>query len=282
MSKQVTVTFDATELDSFELCNFRWYASHILNLRAKNQPSYFDRGSLFHAIMENYYQQKKDHCLDLEKVIEEGRIQSVDYDLPLDMISKILFQVREYARFYEDDTIVPVFIEQPLIVLLYEDEDIKVYISGKPDLIFHYRGQKELITMDHKTVFREFPFSPMRNQFLLYTTAIGANTFILNKVGFQKSKKPIERFLRAVFHYPPEILEEWKQDVISAARRMVIATEFNHFPRNRTSCEKFNGCYLQRYCATRPQAREFLIGTEYIVGEPWDVTDSLEKKVEVK
>jgi hypothetical protein len=279
MSEQVTITFDATELDDFDLCNFRWHAIHNLNLRTRDTPDYFDRGSLFHTIMEKYYIQKRDHCLELESIIEFGRIESVEYDLPLDMVSKILFQVREYARYYEDETIVPVFIEKALIMLLHEDEDIRVYITGKPDLIFHYEGQTELFAMDHKTVFREFAYSPIRNQFLLYTTAIGANTFLLNKVGFQKTKKPKERFLRPVFHYPKEILEEWKQDVINSARRIAIATQFNHYPRNRTSCEKFNGCHFQRYCTTKPAGREFLIGTEYIVGESWDPTSSLEKKV---
>lgn len=284
MSEQVTIVFDATELDNFEMCAFRWHLYHHLNLRPKNTPSYFEKGSLLHHMLEGYYKRKKEFGFvdqdALEAIIEEGRIESVEFDLPLLEVSATIFQVREYARYYEDETVVPVFVEQPMLVKIFEDEDLILYLSGKPDLVFHYRNQTDLIVMDHKGVSREFPYSPLRNQFLLYTTAVGTDTFILNKVGYQKTKKPKDRFLRATFVYPKEIQEEWKQDTIMSARQMALAIQHDHYPKNRTSCEKFNGCFLQRYCTTRPQAREFLIGPEYIVGEPWDVTGTLEKEKE--
>ena len=143
-------------------------------------------------------------------------------------------------------------------------------------MIFRYAGTGKLAIADHKRASRDYNYSMLRNQFMLYATALETDTVIVNKVGFQKSKKPAERFLRQSFVYHPEILEEWKRDTIYRAKEMLVAQQTNYYKRNRTSCEKFNGCFLQKYCMTRPEAREFLVGTEYIVGESWDVTKVLE------
>jgi len=230
-------------------------------------------------MLEDYYNMKKDKgVINIEEIVELSRTSSVEYDLTLPEVAEIQFQVREYHRYYEDENIVPVFVEQPFIKLIYEDEDMKIFLTGKPDLIFRYSHSPQLCVMDHKSMRREYPYSPLRNQFLLYTTAMETDTFILNKVGFQKSKKPKDRFIRVPFLYKQAILDEWKEDLVNRAREMLIAQEMDYYPRNRTSCEKFNGCYLQRYCATRPAAREFLIGHEYIVGETWDVSGELEKQ----
>jgi hypothetical protein len=134
--------------------------------------------------------------------------------------------------------------------------------------------------MDHKKMSRDFPYSPLRNQFLLYATALNTDTVIVNKIGFQKTKSPKDRFLRVPYVYSKEILDEWKNEAIFKAKEMLMYFSADYYPRNRTSCEKFDGCYLQRYCSTKPRAREFLIGSEYIVDQPWDVTKKLESESE--
>jgi len=214
----------------------------------------------------------------IEEIVELGRIKSLEFDLTLEDVSEHIFQFREYARFYEGENITPLYIEQPFTVEIFEDEDIKVFISGQPDLIFKYTGTNNIAVMDHKRMAREFPYSPLRNQFLLYATAMKTDTVIVNKVGFQKTKAAKDRFVRTPFVYSQEILDEWREDAVNRAREMVIYEKVNHYPRNRTSCEKFNGCYLQRYCSTKPRAREFLIGTEYVIGTKWDIGEKLETK----
>lgn len=279
--EKTIVCFDATELDNFEMCTFRWHAFHHRHLRPKQTESYFEKGTLIHYLLELYYKQfmvglvTKDY---IEWIVEQGRIKSLEFDLSLEEVSEHFYQFREYARFYAEENITPLYIEEPFMVELYEDEDLKVLLSGQPDLIFKYTGTNNVAVMDHKRMQREFPYSPMRNQFLLYATAMKTDTVIVNKIGFQKTKAPKDRFVRTPFIYSQEILDEWKQDAINRAKEMVVYEKVGHFPRNRTSCEKFNGCYLQRYCSTKPRAREFLIGTEYLVGKEWDVSQKLEPK----
>lgn len=276
MSEQKIVCFDATELDNFEMCSFRWHTFHHLNIKPKYTESYFEKGTLLHYFLERYYTQKREKEIDIENIIELGRIKSLEFNITLEELSETIFQFREYCRFYEEENIVPLHIEEPFMKEIFEDEEIKVLISGKPDLIFKYNNSPSVCVMDHKRMSRNFDYSPLRNQFLLYATAMETDTVIINKVGFQKTKSAKDRFLRTPFIFPQEILEEWKHDIIQRAREMVVCEEYNHYQRNRTSCEKWSGCYLQRYCITRPAAREFLIGSEYIIGKSWDVGKKLE------
>ena len=280
--EKTIICFDATEYDNFEMCAFRWNAFHHLHIRPKQIESYFEKGTLIHYLLEHYYKAKKLNKIidikdEIEAIIELGRVKSLEFDLTLEDVSEHIFQFREYARFYEGENITPLYIEQPFTVEIFEDEDMKVLISGQPDLIFKYTGTNNIAVMDHKRMAREFPYSPLRNQFLLYATAMKTDTVIVNKVGFQKTKAAKDRFVRTPFIYSQEILDEWREDAINRAREMILYERNNYFPRNRTSCEKFNGCYLQRYCSTKPRAREFLIGTEYIIGTPWDIGEKLEE-----
>lgn len=280
MEEKPIICFDATELDNFQLCPFRWHAYHNLNLRPKNTPEALEMGSFLHLLLAEYYTRKMSKSItqtDLEEIIEIGRIESTNLEIGLDDVRDTIFQFREYARYYENENIIPIFVEEPFTVELYEDDNIKVLISGKPDLIFRYSHANEVNVMDHKKMSRHFDYSLLRNQFLLYATAMKTDTVIVNRVGFQKTKKPEERFLRQPFIYRKEILDEWKEDAIQSAREMLVRHEAGIYNRNRTSCEKFSGCFLQKYCSTRPSAREFLIGTEYSIGERWDVGEKLEK-----
>lgn len=283
MSEEKTIVcFDATEYDNFELCAFRWDAFHHRHIRPKQTESFFEKGTLIHYLLELYYERvkinKEVSSEKIEEIVEAGRIKSLEFDLTLEDVSEHIFQFREYVRFYTGENITPLYVEQPFTVELFEDENIKVLIQGQPDLIFKYTGTNNVAVMDHKRMARDTPYSPLRNQFLLYATAMKTDTVIVNKVGFQKTKAPKDRFIRTPFIYSPEILEEWKNDAINRAREMVAYYNNKYFPRNRTSCEKWSGCYLQRYCSTKPRAREFLIGTEYIIGTPWDVGKKLEKE----
>ena len=286
-NNKTILCFDATEYDNFDMCRFRWHMFHHRHIRAKTMESIFEKGTFLHFLLEQYYKKRTIGPVDqsiIEEIAEIGRIESLKYELSLEDVSSHLFQFREYAAFYADEGIVPLHVEEPFTVKIYEDETLEIYISGLPDLIFRYESDKPGVknVMDHKRMERVYNYSPLRNQFLMYATAMQTDTVIVNKVGFQKTKSRKERFLRTPFIYPQEIIDEWKQDVIDGGKQMLLHYSNNYFPRNRTSCEKWNGCYLQRYCTTRPRGREFLIGTEYLVGQPWDAGRKLEEKEEVK
>ena len=278
-----SIIIDASELSSYEICPFLWYSKYELKLRPKIAKVYMQQGSLLHVLLEYYYKSKRDTMKPLQQIVEEaaehGRIEALKFEmLEPNEISEIVFQFREYCRYYENENWIPVHVEEPFIKLLHEDDDITIYASGRPDLIFKYAGTGSYAITDHKKVQRDTPVSQLRNQFMLYSCVLGIDTFVINKIGFQKTKKVQERFLRQPFTYHPDLIQEWKQDTILKIKELVMAKELSYFPRNRTACEKFGLCEMHKYCLTRPEAREFLIGTEYINDLNWDVTKELEDK----
>ena len=280
---KTTIVLDATEFDDFSLCPFRWHAIHELHLAPRDPNVVFERGGLLHDILEKYYLLRRDSGLPQQEIIEEcvqhGRAKALDYtSVSVQETSDTLFQFREYARYYENEAWIPLFVEQPFFKQIYEDNELIIAAAGKPDLIFKYAGTNHVAVCDHKRMSRKTEYSMLRNQFMLYALAIGTDTVIANKVGFQKTVKIEERFQRQSFIYHPSLLEEFKQDFIFKAKQLVIHQQEKIYPRERTSCEKYSGCFLQKFCTTRPEAREFLIGGEYrITNRAWDVSARLEE-----
>ena len=282
MTDKIIVSIDASELEEFSACSFKWYAGHKLHLRTKIPNKNMQGGTLVHDALEKYYLLKRDTYLSqadiIEEVVQHTRMKALELETQEPgEVTDTIFQFREYCRYYENETWIPLYIEQPFIKLLHEDEEIKIFITGKPDLVFKFQGTNHIGICDHKKSSRNFDYSPLRNQFNLYAVALETDTVIVNKVGFQKSLALKDRMLRQTFVYHQELLDEWKQDTIMWVKKLVIANETGVFERNRSSCEKFQGCHLQQYCNTRPAAREFLIGNDYIIGETWDVTKVLEE-----
>lgn len=289
--EKTIIAFDSSELDNFQACLYKWNLINHRHLQPRVTKGYFETGSLLHYLLELHYKwlksyhdgEKKKEEYDIEEIVELGRVKSLEYEIELPEISEVIFQFREYIRYYGiEEGIIPLYIEEPFMIKIYEDEDIIVYLTGKPDLIFKYVESGSIAVMDHKSVRRESPISPLRNQFNLYATAMKTDTVIINKIGFQKTKEPRDRFTRAPMIYHQEHLDEWKEQVIQSAKEMVLFQKLNHYPMNRTSCEKWDGCFFQRFCSTRPSAREFLVGREYIVSPEWDVSKVLEGKGEEK
>jgi hypothetical protein len=77
--------------------------------------------------------------------------------------------------------------------LLYEDDDIRIYMTGKIDLRVNTKGYTNL-PYDHKTFSRSSPVNQMSNQFKNYCTA-KSNYLIVNRIGLQKTLKPHDKFL---------------------------------------------------------------------------------------
>src|SRR5438132_1780977 len=150
MKDKTIIAFDSTELDNFEMCDFRWHAIHHLHLQPKTVKHYFEKGSFLHYLLELYYKSKLPNSgdsgdstnsgnLTIEEIVEKGRIESLKYEqMTLEDVGEHIFQFREYCRYYEDENIIPLYVEEAFMFLLHEDEEIQIYITGKPDLIFKY------------------------------------------------------------------------------------------------------------------------------------------------
>jgi hypothetical protein len=286
---KVNIVLDASKYDMFRLCEARYNFRYNLNIQLPGKATPLDRGSLVHVGCEVYYQSLQsganyDYAVGaaLSKIREYGVTST---DLEPEMISRVIDTMEEYFDYWRvaDQQFTIDQVEKPFMYLLHEDENVRIYLSGKIDLVVSDNKYTNL-PYDHKSNDRNYEVGRMSNQFKNYCVAVQSNYLIVNKIGFQKTLKPHEKFLRVPLSYDPIMLEEWKQNVIKTIMNNYLScvTEAA-WPMNETSCDKFNRrCEYYDICdSSGIEAKNYKINANYEPAEPWDVTQSMAKASEL-
>lgn len=287
MSK-VNIVFDMSKYDLFRLCEARYNYRHNILIGKPGKPQQMERGTVCHAGNEVYYQGLKDGLgydaavgMALSKIREAGVVTT---DLDNDIINRCVDVMEEYYDYWRiaDQSFEIIEVEQPFMFELFTNDEVRILLTGKIDLITSdNKYQNE--PMDHKTYDRSYEVGRMINQFKCYCVATGSNYLTVNKIGFQKTLKPHEKFLRPKLTYDRTILEEWKENVINVIMNHYLAcVADNKWPMNETSCEKFNRrCEFYDICdASGLPAKNWKINSDYVKVEPWDVTKVMKKSSE--
>jgi hypothetical protein len=280
--------FDMSKYDLFRLCEQRFNLRHNLNIGKPGKPPQMERGSLSHVGNEIYYGALKNGTqyqnavnMALSGMREAGVIMT---ELDSDVISRVIDVMEEYYDYWRvaDQGFVINDVEAPFMFLLFENDDVRIYLSGKIDLITS-DNKYENEPMDHKTYDRNYEVHRMVNQFKCYSYFTKSNYLTVNKIGYQKTLKPHEKFVRTKLSFDPIILEEWRQNVIQVLMTTYLTcVAENKWPMNETSCEKFNRrCEFFEICdASGLPAKNWKINSDFIEIEPWDVTRSMMKSSE--
>ena len=285
---KVNIVFDMSKYDLFLLCEARYNYRHNLNIGLPGKAPQMERGSLCHVGNEVYYQALKDHKgydaavnMALSKIREAGVIST---DLDNDVISRCVDVMEEYYDYWRvaDQGFEIQAVEQPFMFQVYEDDNVRIYLAGKIDLVTS-DNKYENEPMDHKTYDRTYEVGRMNNQFKCYAVATGSNYLTVNKIGFQKTLKPHEKYIRTRLTFDPLYLEEWKQNVIDVLlNKYLECVARNKRPTNETSCEKYNRrCEFYDICdASGLPAKNWKINQNYIQIDKWDVTRVMRKSSE--
>ena len=288
MSK-VNIVFDMSKYDLFRLCEARYNYRHNILIGKPGKPQQMERGSLCHVGNEIFYQCLKDGSgydyaanAALSKIREAGVVST---DLDNDIINRCVDVMEEYYDHWRiaDQSFEIKEVEQPFMYELFTNDEVRIFLSGKIDLITS-DNRYENEPMDHKTYDRSYEVGRMNNQFKCYAVATGSNYLTVNKIGFQKTLKPHEKFIRTRLTFDPLILEEWKENVINVIMNSYLScVAENKWPMNETSCEKFNRrCEFYDICdASGLPAKNWKINSDYIKVEPWDVTKAMKKSSQI-
>jgi hypothetical protein len=205
--------------------------------------------------------------------IEAGTYFSTKLSIPLEVCDEVIKHFKDYAEFYTYDEWHPLAVEEVGSKVLYQDSDLKIYYNYKIDLIAE-KGHM-VAPFDHKTgKMRKDPLS-LSNQFIGYCYALGTNYIVMNKIGFQKTLPPAERFQRFIFNIDNNRIEEWKKNAIWWLKRYAECIETNDYPMNLTSCDKYSGCIFRRVCEADPNDREYKLARDFDTIEKWDVAKTL-------
>jgi len=284
LKRKLHIVMDASKYDLFRLCECRYNYRYNFNLTPSVKSPQLDRGTLVHLGNEVYYEAISNGTKYGEAVvaalskIREGGVCASDLDS--DEITRIVDVMEEYYDFWrvEDQNLRIESVEQPFMYLLYEDDEVKFYMSGKIDLMFSDNKYTN-VPMDHKSYDRASEVLRMSNQFKNYVTAVESNYLFVNRIGFQKTVKAHEKFKRVPLSYDKLILQDWKENVIKSMFHYVRCAAEESWPMNETSCDKYyRRCEYYDVCdSSGKEAKLYKLNNNFIKSEPWDVTKVLRK-----
>jgi hypothetical protein len=288
------LTFDASILNVIQNCFRKAQYSFIYNLQPHEKEESLEKGDLMHKMLEPYYSmigpQKYDTPVwnelasagifpkgdPAQVAIDAGMYFSTKLQIPLEISEEVIKHFRDYAEFYRFDQWHPLAVEEVGSKVMHEEEDLQIIYNFKIDLIAE-KGEV-IAPFDHKTGrMRKDPLS-LSNQFIGYCYALNCNHIVMNKIGFQKTLTPAERFQRFVFSIDNERIEEWRQNAIWWTKLYAKCIEDDQYPMNLTSCDKYSGCIFKRICESDPASRDFKLMRDFNTVEKWDVAKSLEVK----
>lgn len=181
----------------------------------------------------------------------------------------------QYREYYKNDFWVPLEAEVVKGQILYEDDEIRILWKAKFDLITD--TNQSILPCDHKTMKQRRNTVSLNNQFMGQCLVLNTRSIIINKVGFQKTLKPEEKFERAMIPYSAKRLLEWRSSILPYwAYKLLEYSENDYWAPNFDHCEnKYGDCPFMDICSTDPSEREHELKLNFKVGPDWNPTNEV-------
>ena len=188
----------------------------------------------------------------------------------------VLETCEQYYDFYKNDFWVPLEVEVVKSRVLYEDDEIRVLWKSKMDLVSD--TNQGIYPVDHKTMKQRRDTISLNNQFIGQCIMQNTRSMFINKVGFQKTLKPEERFNRGMVSYSAKRIIEWQGTILPYwAYKLIEYSENEFWAPNYDHCEnKYGNCPFIEVCEADPDDREREIKLNFMVGPDWNPRNALE------
>lgn len=296
---KANIILDASKIDLFETCPARYNFRHNHNkgLPLIHKAKALDLGSLAHGGLEVYYKMlgngavfddRMQACLmkirELSSNPEESNSEPEDVRVLLNAVE----QSCDYWRAEDENCLEVLAVETPFAYVLFEDDSVRIIISGKIDLLCNFNAighnsSYKSLPIDHKTFSRDSVILRKSNQFINYCNTVSSNYIIINRIGLQKTLKTEEKFKRIPLSYDPIYIADWRVNLTKMIlNEYLTAVAENTWIEKPTSCNKFNRlCEYYNICDSSGQdSKDNKLENEYVMAEPWDVTKSLTSESE--
>lgn len=213
---------------------------------------------------------KDDPWLGLKNTPMESDTRYVGWKNALDT-------AEEYFTFYRNDSWVPLEVEIVRAKILYEDDEIRILWKAKLDVIFD--TNQGIYPVDHKTSKQRRDTLSLNNQFMGQCLVMGTRAVVINKIGFQKTLKPEEKYTRVLVSYTADRLIEWQSEILPHyAYQLLNYNDSEHYPPNFTHCEnKYGNCIYVEVCESDRNLREETIQMKFIQGAEWNPSNPTEE-----
>ncbi len=185
----------------------------------------------------------------------------------------VLNTMQQYFDHYKNDVILPLAAEEVRGKIIYDDDELQVMWKAKYDLIYETNGG--IFSKDYKTMQQRKDPIGLNNQFTGQCLVLGTRSVIIDKIGFQTSLKPDEKFIRDTISYSADRLVEFAHDIVPFYARMLLAfTESGIFPADYTGCEGMYGwCKYKEICEADRSMRDGLFNLRFVKGKVWDISN---------
>jgi hypothetical protein len=182
----------------------------------------------------------------------------------------------EYVKFWSNDSWVTLDVEIVKSKILYQDDEIRVLFKSKLDWIVDTTDG--IYPCDHKTMKQNRDTLSINNQFMGQCRQLDVNRVFVNKIGLQKTLKPLDKFKRVPIYYSNDRLLEWQSEVLPYwCKQLLVWNEQGYYPANFTNCEsKFGKCEFYNVCEANPNMRQEELQINFKVGDEWNPTNSVE------
>lgn len=301
MPEQKIISLDSQWINAIQSCFYKTKLTFIDNAQPVHKAEPLERGSLMHDMLEVYYALKgprnfktqiwKDlssagllHDIQEATTFNEtdavrfctsvGYWSAAQKDLQGDIVDETIFQFKEYCQFYKNDNWTPLAVEEVGSRVIYEDEDLKIIYNFKVDMVA--TNGSIIAPFDHKTGARRSEPTSLSNQFIGYCFGLGLQNIVINKIGFQKTLKPVERFQRYPLVISQARIIEWLENTIWWVKLWDKSHSEGYYPKDLTSCDKYSGCMFRKICESDPESREWKLERDFLKGKTWDVAKYLE------
>lgn len=275
-AKKQNVIIDASTFNTYDGCarlgNFQ-YNMHLVPITGKSKSQ--QMGTIVHRIAEIYYKARIDglgYYDAVDAALKDGKefITKPEITISHDDTQLAYNTMVQYFEFYKNDHWVPLECEQVDQAQIYEDDNMRIIWKAKYDLKVDTNESRRPV--DHKSMSQRRDTNELNVQFMGQCFLMGVNDIYINKIGFQTSLKPHEKFVRFPIHYSAEKLFEWQSETIPyGVMRMLEYEQTGFYPPRYSHCDKFGRCiFYEDVCNVNPNLREEGLKNNFVVGEAWD------------
>jgi hypothetical protein len=186
-------------------------------------------------------------------------------------VFKTMEQYFEYWRTEPNWT--PLYVEHVTKTLIYEDDEIRVGWKAKHDVILD--SDFGIISRDYKTMSQNRDTVSLNNQFIGQCVNTKARQMQVDKIGWQSSLEPHEKFKRVLVPYSMDRITEWMKEIVPYyAYQLLAYQESGYFPPNFSQCEdKYGYCTFKALCERDRNMRMTVLEKEYELVKEWDVSN---------
>lgn len=276
MSDKKILRLTAHYLDNYEACPLAFHRITNLKRGAASKPSKLARGTAMHSILADYYKgmrDEMDYSENVTKSVDKFQVDAMDIPgLLVEDIDPIIKTFYEYTEHYldQDHRLKILTVEETLSKVLYEDENYIILWEGTRDMDVLQDGV--VIPYDHKTEGSKTTPSKLSNQFMGYVFLTGEPRLIRNAIGFQKSKKPAEKFYRTMYSYSQSDIDWWRFETIRKGIKIIQSYDRNVWPANFNACDLMHrsGCEFRPVCSESQDMWDTMLENDYVHVELYD------------